>query len=251
MNNTSVGIVFIASLLAGCTTIPADEDPVLIKLTDLERRLIAIERVTNNDSLLDLASQVAELEAQVRALRGDVETVQFQAEDAGNRQRELYLDLDDRLAKLESNPGRVASSSTGSTGGNGAGSSGSDADAYQAALNQMRERQYADAAQSFKDFVSVYPESPLAGNAQYWLGESQYVMRQFQTALPEFEKVVDVYSESSKVPDALLKIGYCHYELGNRQSAMQAFRQAINDHPGTTAAGLASQRLERMRREGT
>ncbi len=247
MNMKHLAMAGLAALLAGCTTVPADEDPVLLKLTDLERRLIAIERVTNNDSLLDLASQVAELESQVRALRGDVETVQFQAEDSAKRQRELYLDIDDRLAKLESSPGGGAALNPGNGSNNG---SGSDADAYQAALNQMRERQYADAAKSFRDFVSIYPTSPLAGNAQYWLGESQYVMREFQNALPEFQKVVDSYGDSSKVPDALLKIGYCHYELGNRDSAMAAFRQAMNNHPGTTAAGLAGQRLERMRREG-
>ena len=178
--------------MVGCTTIPADEDPVLIKLTDLERRLIAIERVTNNSSLLDLASQVSELESQVRALRGEVETVQFQSDDAGKRQRELYLDLDDRLAKLESNPG---ARSGGVSSGNG---SSGDTAAYQSALDQLKSRQYNEAANSFQDFVSAYPESPLAGNAQYWLGESRYVMREFQTALPEFQRVVDNYSGSSQ-----------------------------------------------------
>lgn len=236
----------VALALGACTTIPPDEDPVLIKLTDLERRLISIERLTNNDSLLELAAKVTELEAQVRALRGDVETVQFQAEDAGKRQRELYLDLDDRLAKLEARPQTTVGDSSGNTPVSG----NDDAAAYQAALDQLKSRQYDDAAQSFRDFVSIYPTSPLAGNAQYWLGESKYVMRQFGSALPEFEKVVSNYGDSNKVPDALLKIGYCHYELGDRNAAMSAFRQAISDHPGTTAAGLAQQRLELIRREG-
>ncbi|MCY3732447.1 MAG: hypothetical protein OXF98_14010, partial [Rhodospirillaceae bacterium] len=80
--------------LAGCSTTPPAEDPVLLKLTDLEVRLIRIERVIDNQSLIELATRVDQLRAETQALRGEIETLAFQAEGAANRQRELYVDLD-------------------------------------------------------------------------------------------------------------------------------------------------------------
>ena len=64
-----------------------------------------------------------------------------------------------------------------------------------------------------------YPDSPLADNAQYWLGEAYYVNKSFPEALAAFQRVVDKYPQSRKLPDAMLKIGYCDYELKQWQAA--------------------------------
>ena len=78
---------------------------------------------------------------------------------------------------------------------------------YQAAFALLKNSQYDQAIQAFQSFLSTYPTSPLADNAQYWLGEAYYVNRSFPEALAAFQKVVDKYPQSRKVPDALLKVG--------------------------------------------
>lgn len=239
-----------AVLLNACVTSAPQEDPVALKLAELDNRLEVLERVVENQSLLELANQVQAMQAEIRALRGQVETLAFEAESGRKRQRDLYLDVDRRLSELEAN--RMA---TGRTGGQGGVPDlpvplVTDSEAYEAAFAELKERRYSEAAEAFTDFLGSYPDSDLAGNAQYWLGEAMYVMQNFAGALPEFQKVTTAYPDSRKVPDALLKIGYCHYELKNWDAAKAAFQKAVSDYPDTTAAGLAAQRLERMKREG-
>lgn len=275
-------------MLAGCTSLtPAEEDPVQLRLTDLEARLMRIERVVNNESLIELAGEVDELRAETRELRGEVESLRFETESAADRQRELYLDVDQRLQALEqrqagggfgggSGDGTAdagAGGSGGFDGGFGSGladagaqneagapagaqvpgveplAAGNDQDRYQAAFELIQARRYQDAAEAFRGFLDAFPDSPLADNAQYWLAETQYVQRRFEAALPEFEAVIESYPQSAKIPDALLKIGYCNFELQRWDAARDALRQVVREYPDTTAARLASQRLERLEQE--
>jgi TolA-binding protein len=62
--------------------------------------------------------------------------------------------------------------------------------------------------------------------------------------------VVDRFPQSRKVPDSLLKIGFCNYELKRYDAARKALRTVVATYPETTAARLASERLERMTAEG-
>lgn len=240
----------LAMLIAGCASTSTREDPVANKLASMDNRLSVLERVVENQSLLELANQVQTMQAEMRALRGQVESLNFEAESGRTRQRDLYLDLDRRLSDLEAS--RAAGGTRPTSGGvpDTPAPLVTDTEAYEAAFEQLKERNYAESAEMFTAFLGSYPDSELAGNAQYWLGEAKYVMQNFEEALPEFEKVTRDYPDSRKVPDALLKIGYCHYELKNWDAAKAAFQKAVNDYPDTTASGLAAQRLERMKREG-
>lgn len=242
--------------LAACTTTPPAQDPVLLRLTDMEARLIRIERVVDNQSLIELSTQLDQLQAQTQALRGEIETLRFESENAGDRQRQLYLDVDERLQTLEQGqatlmaPPPVAAvdpvESQVPEVPQRPVLSGSDQDNYQAAFDLLKNGQYMDSAEAFRQFLVVFPSSPLADNAQYWLAETYYVQRQFTTALPAFELVVNSYPNSIKLPDALLKIGFCNYELSQWDQARAALERVVREFPDTTAARLATQRLERM-----
>ena len=83
-------------------------DPVYLMLTDLEARLIHIERVIDNQSLIELSTQVDRLQAQARELRGEVETFRYESDNGTDRQRQLYLDIDNRLHTLEVSPAHTA-----------------------------------------------------------------------------------------------------------------------------------------------
>lgn len=96
-----------ALVVAGCTSLTPTEDPVQLRLTDLEARLLRIERVLQNDSLITLSTQADQLRADVAALRGQVEEVRFDVEGDAQRQRDLYLDLDQRLQALEQTQGQA------------------------------------------------------------------------------------------------------------------------------------------------
>jgi len=250
----SLLIVAPALVFGGCALTPPAEDPVLIKLTELERRLQNIERVVQNQSLVNLTQQVAAVERRGDELQGRVEELEHNADSTGERQRQLYVDLDTRIQEMETAI-RARNSVSVMDGGNLPPGqlpmpSGSDRDNYNAAFELLKEQRYEPAASAFRQFLVTFPDSGLADNAQYWLAESNYVTQQFEQALLEFEVVISRYADSRKVPDALLKMGYCNYELERWDAAREALTRVQSDYPETTAARLADQRLQRMTEEG-
>lgn len=243
------------TLLGGCSLFqPApQEDPVAIKLDQLDRRLESVERVVNNQSLVQLSQKVAELERRIDQLQGRDEELQYNAQDTAERQRLLYADLDTRIEELERS--LQASSSNVLEGGTLPPGQlplpgGTDRDNYQVAFELLKEERYDLAAASFREFLTAFPESELVDNAQYWLAESYYASNNFEQALSDFQVVIDDHPRSSKVPDALLKMGLCNYNLQRWDAAREALTRVQKDYAETTAARLAGQYLGRMDSEG-
>lgn len=233
---------------------PPSEDPVMIKLEELDQRLQAIERVMENQSLVQLTQQVDALERRADTLQGNSETLQHDADMTAERQRQLYADLDSRIQALEASAQNANATSVLDGGTLQRGElpvpGGSDRDNYQVALELLRNERYDQSAVSFQEFLTAFPDSSLAANAQYWLAESYYASNEFEKALADFARVIEAYPQSTKVPDALLKMGYCNYSLQRWDDARAALSRVQSDYPTTTAARLADQYLKRMESEG-
>jgi tol-pal system protein YbgF len=243
-----------ALIFGGCAVAPPAEDPVMVKLNDLERRMQDIERVVQNQSLVNLTQQVGTVERRGDEMQGRVEELEHGLEGTAERQRQLYVDLDTRIQELEisvqaRNSVNVMDGGT-LTPGQLPMPGGSDRDNYQAAFELLKEQRYEPAAMAFQQFLVTFPDSELADNAQYWLAESHYVTQQFDLALSEFETVIETFPSSRKVPDALLKMGYCNYELEQWDAARASLSRVQIEYSETTASRLAGQRLQRMDEEG-
>ena len=241
--------------LGGCAVSP-DEDPVYIRLNDLDARVQRIERVLTNQSLLQLAQRIDALQGEVRGLRGEVELLQNQSEGGKTQSRNLYGDLEKRLAALETlggvgGGGASAGSAVGSPGmgapAAGASLAGEQA-SYDVAFNALKGADYPKAIANFKGFLGTYPASPLASNAQYWLGEAYYVTRSYDDAIVAFRKVTTDWPDSRKAPDALVKIGFTQSALNRNSEARATLEEVTRRYPGTEAANLATERLKRLGR---
>ncbi len=249
---TAVRVALVAAALAvlsGCVTTPPEADPVVQKLSEIDGRLLRLERVLANQSLLDLSQRIEAAQAETRLLRGQLDELQHAATQSLTQQRELYGDVDRRLSTLEGNPSSGAASGVTPPGGLPI-PQGDDRANYQAAFDLLKDAKYPEAISAFKQYLSSFPQSALADNAQYWLGEAHYVTKQFPDALRDFRTVLEKYPDSRKIPDALLKIGYVNYELKNWTEARSALSQVVQRFGDTTAARLASQRLAKMDSEG-
>jgi tol-pal system protein YbgF len=251
-------LAMVALLLSGCAALPAEEDPVRLRMTDIEARVIRMERMLENQSIAALAEQVDVLARQAQELRGDIESLQFEFEQSQERQRQQYRDLDDRLEAIERRPAQSgAAAADNGAGGSTPLSAGqlplpgaSDRANYQAAFELLQSGRYDEAANAFRQFLVSFGDSPLADNAQYWLAETAYVNRRFSQALPMFQRVLDDFPNSRKAPDALLKIGYANYELQNWAAARSFLMRVVEEFGDTTAARLAQQRIDRIDSEG-
>jgi tol-pal system protein YbgF len=268
---TVLGAACLAALaMAGCASTPPEQDPVQIKLHDLETRLARVERVVANQSLLDLSNQIESLRSDVRGMHNDVDQLSHSLDASRKQQHDLYTDLDQRLRVLEARGGAGANAATASTGAAaaaaGAGAAGAaagggpppataapgdgaDKASYQAAFELLKNGQYDVAIAAFQKFLIIYPDSQLADNAQYWLGEAYYVNRSFPEALNAFQHLVSRYPQSRKLPDAMLKIGYCDYELRDYDAAKTVLTQVSTNYADTPAGRLAQQRLDKIATE--
>jgi tol-pal system protein YbgF len=234
--------LLVASLVAGCVTTPPEEDPVQIKLNDLDGRVGRIERVVSNQSLLDMAQRLDAAQADVRALRGRVEELENANEALRKQQRDLYADLDKRLAA------GAAGGAGGSAGVLVAGSAGGNAEqtTYTQAFDALKSSNYPAAISGFRTYLTQYPSGSVADNAQYWLGEAYYVTRDFDQAASAFRAVGERFPNSRKSPDALLKLGFSQYELKRYSEARATLNDVVRRYPDSDAAKLATERLARI-----
>jgi tol-pal system protein YbgF len=230
--------------LAGCATTP-EEDPVLQdKLNNLDTRTARIERVISNQSLLQMAQTIDSLQEQVRVLQGRIDELENMNDALRKQQLAFYGDLDRRLNQL--NTGGGTGAGTGASNAPPAVAPGTEQSAYMAALDQLKNGRYPDAINSLQQFLSTYPKSDLADNAQYWLGEAYYAGRDYPKAADAFKAVLDQWPNSRKAPDALLKLGYTQFELKQYAEARATLTNVTHRFPDSNAAKLASDRLRAL-----
>ena len=195
---------------------------------------------------LDLASQIQRQVEEIARLRGQIETLNYELETAKKRQQDFYLDLDTRLRKFEAS----ASANATVAPENGANSKpaadpGKETQDYEAALNQFKAGKYKEAAAGFGAFVQKYPDSSLAPNAQYWLGNAWYAQRDCKRAIEAQSVVTTKYADSAKAPDAWLAIATCQQEMGNPTGNRRSLETVLTKYPGTPAADTARERLKK------
>jgi len=233
-----------ALVLGGCAT-PIEEDPVYIRVTDLDARVQRIERVLTNQSLLEMAQRIDALQAELRTMRGEVEMLQNETQGGKTQSRNLYGDLEKRLAALET-LGGVGGAAAGGAMAPTAG--GSEQATYDAGLAALRAGSYDKAIASFREVVTSYPTGDLASNAQFWIGESYYTKGDLDSAVTAYRKVLADWPDSRKAPDAMVKLGFSLSDLRKTSEARTTLDEVVRKYPGTNAAQLAADRLKRLGR---
>ncbi|MGF7162201.1 tol-pal system protein YbgF [Rhodoligotrophos appendicifer] len=107
---------------------------------------------------------------------------------------------------------------------------------YETAYASYAGKDYAAAEQGFRTFLTQYGKNPLAGNAQYWLGETYYAQGDFKQAAGEFLKGYQSYKKGRKAPDSLLKLAMTLNKLGQKEQACAAFDQVSRAFPSSKDA---------------
>ena len=102
---------------------------------------------------------------------------------------------------------------------------------YETAYGYLLQRDYGAAEAAFEDFLRRHPNDPLAGNAQYWLGESLYVRGQYRAAAGAFLKGYQTYSRSAKAPENLLKLAMSLQRLGQKDAACSSYSELATKFP--------------------
>lgn len=249
--------------------------PAFAQRVSLADRVAALEaRANNNQANVDLLNQLTQLRSEVQALRAQVEELQQQNQQLQSTSKAQYLDLDDRLNRLEAGPlpatPAMPGKPAGSTSGKPAASTTTPAPAvqdrapavygdkgaiaqnageraaYDAAFSALKAGQYVQSATLFQDFLRQHPNGSYTPNALYWLGESYYVTQNYALAQEQFQALLDRYPTHDKAPGALLKVGLSQYGTRQFDAAQRTLAQVTSRFPGTDAARTAADRLNAM-----
>ena len=264
MSNRWVFSILLLSSFAA-NVLAADD----VSMMNLKQRLERLERLVSSEVLLQQSQQMDSIREEISGLREDIELQNYELETVKQRQRSLYLDMDRRLQSLEagnnsfSGGNRSAVPVPPPTSGlqvnadvesnTGVAETKADVDGkdeYSKAFSYLKEGRYSKSISEFESFIKEYPESKFSDNAQYWLGEANYVSRNYKKALNEFQRLIAKFPDSTKISGARLKIGYTYFELKNWSAAAESLQQVIKLYPKTTVAKKANDRLQRMKREG-
>lgn len=127
------------------------------------------------------------------------------------------------------------------------GEAGDPNQAYEEAYGYWLQQDYASAEVAFTEFLGRHADSKLAGNAQYWLGESFYVRGQYKQAADSFLKGYRNHKKSQQAPDSLLKLAMSLSRLGEKDAACSGFSRLDTEFPNASAQVKSRAASERQR----
>ncbi|NCB58161.1 MAG: tol-pal system protein YbgF [Gammaproteobacteria bacterium] len=230
----------------------------LVHADELEDRVLKLERMVNarNLSQIEMQQQIDALTNDIRSLRGALEESNYKLQQATDRQKALYQELD-KLQQSSQAPAAPVSAGTQAAPQPAAAmpaaapatpaaapASGSESNDYESAVNLViKEKNYAKAIPAFDTFIASYPNSALQPGAHYWLGQLQLNQGDREQAKAHFLTVAQKYKDSPKRPEAIYKLGVIAKADGDKEKANKFFQLVIKQYPNTSAAQLAQKAM--------
>lgn len=220
------------------------------RVSDLQGRLEAYEgdRDTSRKQMADHLNDFTLLQQEVASIRGQVETWTHKEkglEEILEAQITLRQELQELQQKVEGVP-ITKPSPTPPPPPKPPEPVKRPEDLYKEARFHFETGDYPKAREVFQTVLTRQPDSGLADNAQFWIGECYFREGNFKKAILEYEKVVSKYPKSAKIPAALLKQGMAFEKLGDVESARYLYRKITKDHAESDQAKMAKHRLERL-----
>jgi tol-pal system protein YbgF len=199
------------------------------------------EGASASNQSYDLVLMVQQLQAEVRSLRGKVESQQYQLDSLKQQQKEMYSDLDGRLGGtsfMQKPSANVPVKATGKK------MSGNEQQDYSAAFAFIKSQELVKAESAFIQYMQAHPKAKRVSNALYWLGEVNLAQGKLPDAGGYFQKLMSVYPKSAKIPDAMYKLGRVYQRMNDDSKAKLIWQQLVDAYPKAAAAKLASNALK-------
>jgi tol-pal system protein YbgF len=117
---------------------------------------------------------------------------------------------------------------------------------YNNALRDYNGAKNDLALQEFSDYIKFYPNTDLAGNAYYYLGEIQFRAANYQQAEQSYDQVLQNFPSGNKAASAQLKKGFSLIELGKQDEGVTELRRLIQRYPHSPEALQARDRLRKL-----
>lgn len=228
----------------------------VIDKSDLQAMQQSMQEMTNKNmrSNADLAQKVEELQEQIEALYASLEVTTRRLQTIS---QELAMARSQAGGEVMLPPVIAVSSAGGggatpdgkaaARGGTAAaGGATSPDDLYRSAYEDYMRGNYDLAADGFAEYLRRWPDTELADNALYWIGECYDAEDKPEEAIATFTKVLEEYPTSDKAAAAQLKKGLIYLKMGDQGQGVVNLQYVVYEHPGTREADLAREQLQSL-----
>ncbi|HEY8118277.1 MAG TPA: tol-pal system protein YbgF [Methylophilaceae bacterium] len=213
----------------------------------LEKRITDLENTIKGLGVVDLLNQIDRLNQDLSKVKGDLEVANHNIQTGQDRQKDLYVDVDGRLRKLEGGTTPVANTpttpATASPTNTATAEVSAEAKDYEAAQDLSKSGKYKEAFEAYTKFLQTYPNSTMAPDAQYALGYAQFSLKNYKASMTTQQKLIKQYPDSPKVPEALFNIANSQIQLSDVDGAKNSLRSLLSKYPDSSVAPAAKKRL--------
>ncbi len=245
--------------------------PALLLLLALSLPLAAVKKDTQlildeiqklNDAVALLSAQVAELQKKsgisderisaiarnqadlAQSKENFMLSIQFFKEELNDLKDSLNK-LDDKITNLQFAPAGTQPAGTVNAAPPGGNAPTQDPSSiYYAAYSDYIKENFDLAIEGFRQFIRSFPDSGLADNSLYWIGECYYAKKKYQDAINTFNELLAKYKDGDKVAAAILKKGYALIEMGRQSEGIAILKDLISRFPLSEEASLAGQKIK-------
>ncbi|MBE0501313.1 MAG: tol-pal system protein YbgF [Desulfuromonadales bacterium] len=253
-------LVLLTSVVTGCLQSPVAQRN---DLEEMKRRLALVEQATIssqpeqslNKRLEEQAGRLADLRAEVDALRFELQRLSGRYEEGVHERKQLHelltmirSEQELKLARIEE---RLAAQTTAVPPLNAGGQRGSAEpgtgaeEQYEKALQLIQnENRFSDGRKALQLFLRDYPQHELAVNAIYWIGEAYYGEKQYEKAILQFQDVIHKFSKHTKASAAMFKQGLAFGALGDKGMEKTLLQKVVSEYPQSAEAKKAKTLLK-------
>ena len=256
-----LGLAFLIAgglAVGGCVS-STDIDALHDQIADVQRQATLLQQQgSSKQEVAQLESTIqrqteallkaeADMRLDINSLSAQIAQLQDKLEDTNYRLAQVSQQIAATNQDLKAS--RTAPALPGAPGEAAAGAAATATDPealYQTSYSDYLRGNYDLAMLGFKQYLEAFPETDLADNAIYWIGECFYRQQKYVEAIVEYDRVLKQYPRSDKTASALLKKGFALLEQGQRKEGIAQLQSVAKSFPSSDEANLAKQRLQSL-----
>lgn len=209
----------------------------------------ALEAVKSSQA--DMLGQISSLQSELRTLRGQIEEekhLREKAQSENSGYAAYKKETDEKLAilarEMSGQEQRITQLETTAKSAQAPKPEPlSPERSYDKAYGLYKDERFAEARALFQEFLKNNPGHELAGNARFWIGETQFREKDYESAILSYEEVLKKYPGNRKAAPAMYKQGLAFLEMKETRVGTAILRELMQKYPESEEANLAKARL--------